>query len=349
MERSPTPRQMAKELMSGIVPARPLFLPIVFSLGAKVENVPLAAYLGNPTKICNALRQMQKHLRSDGVACYFDPYLEVEALGASLQRISEDQAPTIHWPHRGLVGELPEEIRSPEEATKGGRIPVAVEVIRRMNALPNREFLLMAGVTGPLTLAARATQMEHKTILQAGDSSEAAQELAATVATQMATTFLEAGADTIIIHEEVVPAHSSEACDAWVNLLAPIINVVRFYEALPVLNICCRHLPNENLELICGQPWDCINCFAAEAIAARQKKSLAATYGAPYGIALPLDGFRPEGAGDGSPSQDIQEWVSDCQPSIVTTAGDVPVTTDMKHLIKGFEGVARAVWLSLYH
>jgi hypothetical protein len=343
MERSPTPRQMAKQLLSGIMPARPLFLPLVFSLGAKVENMPLGAYLGNPTKICSALRQMQKHLRSDGVACYFDPYLEVEALGADLQRISEDQAPTIRWPHRGLVGELPEEIRLPEEAAKGGRIPVAVEVIRRMNALPNREFLLMAGVTGPLTLAARITQMEHSATLRAGDLSEAALELAANVATQMATTFLEAGADTIIIHEEVVPAHTSEACAPWVNLLAPTINVVRFYEALPVLNICCSHLPNENWEVIYGQPWDCINCLAAEVIASREKRGLARTSGIPHGIALPLDAFRPEGSDDGTPSPDIQKWMSDCQPSIVTTAGDVPFTTDMKHLIKGLEGVPRAV------
>lgn len=342
MERSSTPRQMAKELLSGIAPARPLFLPIVFSLGAKVENMPLGAYLGNPTKICSALSQMQKHLRSDGVACYFDPCLEVEALGANVLRLSEDQAPTIHWPHRGLVGELPEEIRSAEEAAKGGRIPVAVEVIRRMNALPNREFLLMAGVVGPLTLAARITQMEHTATLRVGDLSEAAVELAATVATQMATSFLEAGADTIIIQEEIVPVHSAEACDAWVNLLAPTINVVRFYEALPVLNVRCSYLTNENWELIGTQSWECISCFAAEAIASRQKKGLAGTHGIPHGIALPLSVFRPEGADDGTPSPDIQEWMSDCQPSIVTTAGDVPVTTDMKHLIKACEGVLRS-------
>jgi hypothetical protein len=342
MERSPIPRQMAKELLNGVLPPRPLFLPIVFSLGAKVENVPLGSYLGNPTKICSALRQIQNHLRSDGVACYFDPYLEVEALGASLQRGSDDLVPTIHWPHRGLVGELPEEIRSAEEAAKGGRIPVAVEVIRRMNALPNREFLLMAGVTGPLTLAARITQMENRTTLRFGDLSEAALELAATVATQMANTFLEAGADAIIIHEEIVPAHSSEACDAWMNLLAPTINVVRFYEALPLLNICCGHMSNESWELIYGKNWDCIHCVAAEVIVSRQTRGLAATYGTPHGIALPLNAFRSEGADDGSPSPDIQELMSDCRPSIVTTAGEVPVTTEMKHLIKAFEGVPRA-------
>jgi hypothetical protein len=64
---------------------------------------------------------------------------------------------------------------------------------------------------------------------------------------------------------------------------------------------------------------------------------LAATDGSPFGIALPLDAFRPEGAYDKSSSQDIQPRSAYPRPSIVTTAGDVPVTTDMKHLIKVFE------------
>ena len=343
MERSPTPRQMAKGLLSGIVPQRPLFLPIVFSLGAKVENVPLDAFLGNPTRICSALRQMRTHLHPDGVACYFDPYLEVEALGATLSRISDDEAPTIHWLHRGLLGELPEGLRLPEEAAKSGRVPVAVEVIRRMNALPNRDSLLMAGVTGPLTLTARLTQLEHKESLRSEDLSEAAQELAASVVTQMASTFLEAGADLILIQEDVVPALSAESCDAWANLLAPTINVVRFYEALPLLNLCCAHLSQENWELIDRQHWDCVRCAPAEVIKARRGKGVPVTDGIPFGIALPSDTFRPEGASDKSSSQDIQSMMASLRPSIVTTAGDVPVKTDMKRLLDVFGRIPRGV------
>ena len=343
MERSPTPRQMAKGLLSGIVPLRPLFLPIVFSLGAKVENVPLGAFLGNPAKISNALRQMRTHLRSDGVACYFDPYLEVEALGATLQRISDDRAPTIHWPRPARMGELPGGLRSPEEAANSGRVPVAVEVIRRMNALPNRDFLLMAGVTGPLTLAARLTQLESKETLQTEELSDAALEPAASVVTQMATTFLEAGADTIIIQEEIVPALSAESCAVWANLLAPTINVVRFYEALPVLQLSSAPFPHENWELIFRQHWDCVKCAPVDAIASRRQKGLPATDGSPFGIALPLDAFRTGRSHGKSPFQNIQTWNSEVRPSIITTACDVPVTTEMKHLIKVFEGIPRAI------
>jgi uroporphyrinogen decarboxylase-like protein len=342
MEQRPTPRQMAKGLLSGIVPPRPLFLPIVFSLGAKVENVPLGAFLGNPTKISSALRQMRAHLRSDGVACYFDPYLEVEALGATLQRISDDQAPTIHWPLPARMGEMPEGLRSPEEAANGGRVPVVVEVIRRLNALPNRDFLLMAGVTGPLTLAARLTQLENKDSLRSEDLSDAVQELAASAVTQMASIFLEAGADTLIIWEEIVPALSAESCEAWANLLAPTFNVARFYEALPLLHLPCASLLHENWDLIFRRQWDCVKCAPAEVIASRRKEGSPSSDGAPFGIALPLDAFQPEGASDKSFFQDIQTWMLDLRPSVVTTAGDVPFTTNMKHLNRVLEEIPRA-------
>ena len=145
MNANLTPRQMLKGMLQGTPPSRPLFLPIVFSLGAKVENLKLPAFLANATKITNALRQVRSHLRSDGVACYFDPYLEAEALGATLQQLADDQPPTLRWPHRAEIGELPEGLRSPEDAAKRPRVAVAVEVIQRLKSLLRDEPLLLAG------------------------------------------------------------------------------------------------------------------------------------------------------------------------------------------------------------
>jgi hypothetical protein len=342
MEVSPTPRQMAKGLLNGVAPLRPLFLPILFSLGAKVENIPLGAFLSNPTKIASALRQMRTHLRSDGAACYFDPFLEMEALGATLQRTSDDQAPTIHWQRAARRGELPEGLRSPEEAARSGRVPMAVEVIRRMNALPNRDFLLMAGVAGPLTLAARITQLENKESLRREDLSEDAQELAASAVTQMATTFLEAGADLIVIQEEITPDLSVDTCEAWASLLAPTINVVRFFEALPVVYFSRVPIPSQDWDLILRQDWNCVKCARLDVMEMRREGGHA-TDGTPFGAALPLEAFRHEGVHGKAPLQDIERWISVARPSIVTTAGDVPIATDMKYMSKVLEGIPRAV------
>jgi hypothetical protein len=343
MERNPTPRQMAKGLLEGIVPPRPLFLPILFSLGAKVENVSLRAFLSNPTKISSSLRQMRGHLRSDGLVCYFDPCLEVEALGATLERVSDDQPPIIHWPLPAKMGELPKALCSPEEAANRGRIPVAVEVIRRMNSLPNRDFLLMAGVTGPLTLAARITQLEQKEALRSEDLCDAAQELAASVVTQMATTFLGAGADLIIIQEEIVPIFSAGGSDAWANLLAPTINVVRFYQALPVLQFTTAGSVRENWDVIFRRQWDCVVCSPAEIMASQQRTGTMRTSGVTLGISLPLEVFRPDESGGEGFHQNLLARISELRPAIITTAGDLPATSDMKYLIKVLEGIPRAV------
>ena len=343
MEVSLTPRQMAKGLLNGVAPPRPLFLPIVFSLGSKVENVSLDAFLRNPTKISNSLRQMRNPLRADGVACYFDPYLEVEALGATLERISDDQAPTIHWPGSARGGELPEGLRSPEEAVRSGRVPVAGEVLRRMNSLPNREFLLMAGVTGPLTLAARITRLENQEIVKIEDLAEAAMELAASVVTETASTFLEAGADVIFIQEGILPDFSAESCDGWASLLAPTINVARFYEAIPVLLFPPSPFSHQNWELICRQHWECVSCLPEAVLASGRREDLIATEAALLGVALPLEEFRSEGGCGITTVQEIQTLIAKLRPSIVTTDGDVPVTTEMKQLIKVFEGVRGAV------
>src|SRR5690348_14787786 len=93
-----TPGQLVRRLLQGIAPPRPLFLPIVFSSGARVENQALPAFLANPTKICSAQRQLRGALRTDGYSCYFDSFLEVEALGATLQWGTADKVPAVRWP-----------------------------------------------------------------------------------------------------------------------------------------------------------------------------------------------------------------------------------------------------------
>src|SRR5215472_9313959 len=118
----PTPREILKSILQGNVPERPLVAPIVFSLGAKVESLPLRTYLENPTKITNALRQIRGQLRTDGVTCYFDPLLEAEALGGARLWNSTNQTSKIEWPIGAQKGEMPARLKSPEEAVKSVRV-----------------------------------------------------------------------------------------------------------------------------------------------------------------------------------------------------------------------------------
>ena len=325
-----SPRQMARDLLQGIAPPRPLLLPIVFSLGARVENLPLRSYLVNPTKITSALRQIRGRLPADGITCYFDPYLEVEALGAALRWQNDDQPPTVCWPEGVRKGGLPPRLRSPESAVKAGRVPVAAEAIRRLTSLVRDEALLMAGVSGPFTLAAKLLQLGAHEISSADDVPASVCELAASMLTHVASALVEAGAHVILIHEDVLPRLSHENADDWANRLSPVINIIRFYGALPLVLLTNPAAACQNLELLANRDWEAVLCLALEASSLTGWPSTGA---AKLGVALAPDCLQPDPA--------LMKRIESLHPAVVTTSGDVPSSADVKQLAAMCEEVRR--------
>ena len=328
------PRQAVKGLLQGIAPPRALFLPIVFSLGARIENLPLRNFLSNPTKISNALRQIRMHLRSDGVTCYFDPFLEAEALGGALDWDAQGQQASLRWPLPGENGDLPGGLRSPEEAAKSGRVPVAVEVIARLKPLVRGQSLLMAGVTGPFTLAALLTQTNNASGNLDRHPNAAAMDLAAEVTAAAARAFVEAGADAIFIREQVLPSLTAETAEQWTTRLATTINIVRFYEALPVLLLTCQDTTDANRSLITEQAWDCVLCAETRSMSPSNFGSFAALGPSRLGVALPPAVFESDGTNKEGVARSVSPAILDLHPAVITTAGDVPASVDLKQLNK---------------
>jgi uroporphyrinogen-III decarboxylase len=329
-----TPRQKMKSLLQGNRQERPLIVPIVFSLGARIENLSYRAYLDNPTKISNALRQIRTQLRTDSVACYFDPLLEAEALGGAPQWDETNQTRLIRWPEPAQKGELPARLRSPEEAANSPRVRAAVEVIRRLNSLLRDEPLLMAGVCGPFTLAGQLTEIEPGEMGEKQEPSEPALEVAAAAITKIASAFVEAGANLIFIREEALPSLSPGACQNWASLLAPLFNVVRFYEALPVLHISGESATAENVEVMLQQSWDAVLCSASEEFIARARRG---DENLIFGCSVRLEALE---ASECSGAQLLEP--SGTRPALLTTNGDVPAGTDLKHLMSVLDAIARA-------
>ena len=333
MNEQLTPRQMMKSLLQGNRQARTLIVPIVFSLGARIENLSYRAYLDNPTKISNALRQIRTQLRTDGVSCYFDLLLEAEALGGTPQWDESNQTCSIRWPESAQKGELPACLLSPEEAANSPRVGMAVEVLRRLNSLLRDEPLLMAGVSGPFTLATRLTGIDPGAMRQGHEPPELALETAATAITKIASAFVNAGANLIFIREENLPPLTSNKCQNWVSLLAPLFNVVRFYEAMPVLQIGAESATAENIEMIFQQEWDAILCSASEEFLARAQGR---DENFMFGCSVPLEVLE---SNESSGTRFL--GVSGARSALLTTDRDVLVGTDLKRLMNVFEAVAR--------
>jgi hypothetical protein len=333
------PRQAVKGLLQGIAPSRPLLLPIVFSLGARIENLAFRDFLSNPTKISNALRQIRTHLRSDGVTCYFDPFLEAEALGGVLDWDAEGQRASLRWPQPGESGALPDGLRSPDEAVKSGRVPVAVEVIARLKPLVGGQSLLMAGLTGPFTLAGLLTQSDDTNGNHDRAPNSAAMELAGEVATAVARAFVEAGASTIFVRERIPSSLAADTAAEWVSHLATTINIIRFYEALPVLLLPCQDPPAANNSSIVGQAADCVLCAEARSMSPSGFGSFAALGPSRFGVALPPAVFSSEASNTEEVAGPVSPAILDLHPAVITTAGDVPATVDLKLLNRLWDAV----------
>jgi hypothetical protein len=328
MERI-APREIVKGLLQGIPQPRPLIVPIVFSLGAKIETLSRRAYLENPTKISNAMRQIRTQLRTDGVACYFDSFLELEALGVETRWDSLNQAREIDWAKFSQPGELAPQLRSPEEAAKSAPVRAGVEVIRRLNSILRDEPLLMAGVSGPFTLAARLTQQSADELSSGAQPSESTLELAAAAITKIVSAFVESGANLIFVREEFVPQHSQPTVGAWAEGLGPAFNIIRFYGALPVLQFASGTLRGGNIGAIVEQPLDATICLPPADFGD-------ATTDRAFGWSLPIESL--EG---GEISDELQSACANGEPVLVATDGDVPVNTDLKRLMSTLEILAR--------
>jgi hypothetical protein len=330
---------MTKGLLDGVPPDRPLFVPVVFSLGARIENLALQAFLNNPTRICSALRQTQGHLRADGLVCYSDVFLEAEALGGTLQWDAQRSSASLKWPSTAFAGTLPGNLRSTLESSGGGRVPMACEVLRRMAALPQRDFSLAVTVSGPFSLAARLLQLDESYERGVNDFSDDVLELANSTITQIASSFLEAGAELILIQEDILPHYSAENCAAWAAALAPTINVVRFYQAVPVLRIPKRALSAESCELLLRQHWNCIICMPANVFDLEaSSRAKPADNGTLLGISLPTEIF--SGATSGQTLlEHLPSVVRGVRPVLVTTQSDVPGAADMKTVMGAFRNI----------
>lgn len=330
---------MTKGLLDGVPPDRPLFVPVVFSLGARIENLALGAFLNNPTRICSALRQTQGHLRADGLVCYSDLFLEAEALGGTLQWDAQRSSASLKWPSSAVAGALPGNLRSTQESSGGGRVPMACEVLRRMAALPHRDFSLAVTVSGPFSLAARLLQLDESYERGVNDFSDDALELANSTITQIASSFLEAGAELILIQEDILPHYSAENCAAWAAALAPTINVVRFYQAVPVLRLPKRALSAESCELLLRQHWNCILCMPANVFDLEASRAKPADNGTLLGISLPTEIFSAEATSGQTLRERLPSVVREVRPVLVTTQSDVPGTADMKTVMGVFRNI----------
>jgi hypothetical protein len=316
-----TPRSIVKALVRGERPVRPLLLPLAFALASRIDNLAVCDFVRNPTKIVNALRQIRSTLKLEGVTSYFDSCLEVEALRGKINWMPEGPV-LMASPQFADIDELRTRYLSGEQILNQGRVPVVAEVLRRLRTLLKDEPALMVGVTGPLKLASQLTVTSREAV-----AANEVIEFAADITAALAKHFVESGADVVFLRESSPGAADEKVWQWWRGLLDPIINVIRFYDALPVL------LPDETVSVapasrILDEHWECLTCLSMRVLV--ELGSRGATQS--MGIALPATFF---GSATGVKRPDIvqiREVMAQVKPAFVTTTDDLPANTDLRQV-----------------
>ena len=94
--------------------------------------------------------------------------------------------------------------------------------------------------------------------------------------------------------------------------------------------------------MILQRRWDCVLCPSLLQIPSRLADEDPQWSSATLGLALPLETFQLDDAALETYYESLRRIVAARRPAILTTAGDIPVMTDMKRMTKVLETVPRA-------
>jgi hypothetical protein len=293
-----------KSLIEGKPQGRQLFMPLIFSLAAKLANVPLPDFVINPTKIANSLVAIYQRLRPDGVTCYFDLFLIAEALGCRLDW--RTNPPAFEKLTRGTALKILQQ--KPGEVKQRGRLPVALEVAHRVQGTLRSGPALVVGLPSPLCVARQLLGQDVLRELVEGENDALdCFESLIEITLAIAQAFCLAGIHLLYFEELDVPA---QFLSDWESAMVALWKTVRFHGALPVLSTPRALLFEDlaNAPLLCLKP-------ASDGQAPFPER--------PFALALPPMG---------ETFPDMSRWIRAKQCALVTTDGEIPYQLEIQKL-----------------
>lgn len=209
---------------------RPAFIPLVYSLAAKIAQVPLIEMVHDPTYFANSLEAASKLFRYDGIISAFDSTIEAEACGCELQWGEDYDLPTVTKTN-SMSKQLPDDITSSE------RVSVFLEVTKRLEISVGKEIALIGVITGPLSLTESLVGKIDGSLDSQGQSSEVQEAipLLGNLLTKLTRRLCELKVDAVFIREETVGASFLNKVASFPEVYTTLFNIIRYYNSYPVL------------------------------------------------------------------------------------------------------------------
>jgi hypothetical protein len=298
------PIPVVKALIEGKPPGKQLFMPLIFALAARLEDVPLPDFVSNPTRITRGLVALYQRLRPDGITCYFDLFLIAEALGCRLHW--NTYPPILQTPTREAALAMLQQ--PPGDIKQRGRLPIALEVVHRVQGTLRNGPAQVVGLPGPLRVAQQLFGPDVLRGLAEGenealDSFETLLEITLSIA----QAFCLAGADLLYFDECDVPM---KLLPDWEAAMVPLWKTVRFHGTLPVLSL--PQLVRFEDQAIA--PLLCLKGASDEQAPFPER---------PFALALPA-------LAEAVP--DVSRWTRAKECVLVTTDGEIPYQLEIQKL-----------------
>ncbi len=217
---------MAKErlfsVFNGEKPDKIPWIPFAGVHAGRLRNIPAMELLTDEEKLYECLKEVNFQYHPDGQPIMFDLQIEAEVLGCELKWL--DKSPPVVVSHPLIdTDEIPSKIPQRDE----GRLPMYLNVMKKLSNTIGKETALFSLVTGPLTLAShlRGTKL-YMDLLRNKDFAKNLIDYCKNVAIAIAEYYIEAGMDVIAVVDPVVSQISPRSFNAF--LLEPFTEIFEF-------------------------------------------------------------------------------------------------------------------------
>jgi len=287
------------------------WVPFAGVHAGKLTGTDATTLLTDPDKLFEALMKVNALYRPSGQPVLFDLQIEAECLGCDLVW-SKNGPPSVASHPLADDMSIPCECTIPTE--KSGRIPLALDVMRRMKAEVGETTALYGLICGPFTLASHLRG--NDIFMDMYDDEDYCRELLAfcnKVAMRMADLYVEAGMDVIAVVDPMISQISVNHFEQF--MAAPftaLFDHIRSLGAFSAFFVCGD--ATRNIESMCKTGPDSISIDENVNLAAA--KAIADRYNIAIGGNIPLTTVLLHGN-----QQDVMKCVVDLLDSVADRTG----------------------------
>jgi uroporphyrinogen decarboxylase len=326
-----------KELIQAVLDHKPAprapWVPFAGVHAGKLIGASAKKVLTDANALVKALMEVNRLYRPDGQPVMFDLQIEAEILDCQLVW-SEDGPPSVASHPLAETTVIPTRI----PAITDGRIPLCLDVMRRMKEKVGNTTALYGLITGPFTLAShlRGTEIFYDMMTEP-EYVHGLLDYSRRVVEAVAAYYIEAGMDVIAVVDPLIsqisPAHFNEFME---KPFADLFAAIKAKGAFSSFFVCGN--ATANIEPMCKTRPDCIS--VDENVNLAKAKEITDSYNIVIGGNLPLTTVMLLGT-----QQDNMKAVVDLMDTltpgnwIVAPGCDMPYDTPIENCVAAGQAV----------